>query len=839
MEQQHSSTRADTEGLWDWNLSSDRIHFSPRWISLVGCEDHEVGNTAEEWLLRVHPEDLDQVLREIEAARAPGQGAFDFKHRLRHKDGAYRWVSCRGEAVREGGSAVRLMGSHSDITVDTVTDRQTGLPNRLLLLDRLTHSIERANRYQGFHFAVLLVDLGRPEAPGRPSGSGAADPVLTAAARRLETCLRIGETTPSLRHNDLVARLQGDQFAILLDGLKDVSHAKVVADRILCEVLAPFTVSGREVFLSASIGVAVSATGYTRPDEVLRDAETALHRARVLGGSHCEVFDTAILKSERAELQLEGDLKQALDRREFHLLYQPIVSLASNEIVGFEALVRWQHPVLGIIPPLDFIPIAERAGFIVPLGNWILRDACLRLKAWHESVPRSADLWMSVNLSSVQLKEPALVEQIAEALRDSGLQARSLVLELTEGIAMENPTAVKTLLMQLRAMGVRISIDDFGTGYSSLAYLRQFPVDALKIDRSFTRGMETNQDTAKIIDSLTTMARQLGLHVVAEGIENEKQVALLRSLNCESAQGYLFAKPLDVNKAAELLRTGLPARPGSAGDKKQASPLRLAQRKLESLDLRKLSPTGRWFAVAAAVLVLFMSAGLIARFADGPQAALQSSSPPPRENAEAGSPVGTFVDPGAPIRTSDVFLESAVSAATANPAAPAASSVNGLNERRGEPSPLRQGYGGQAGPPVAKPKEDLSAKSSLPHPPVTTNATEIPAPADTSASAPRTSEPVMQELTSLHVVHLHRVGMGSCEGRLIVSREGVAFVPDQKTSKDGFTFKYNEFLQTMEDGRLTIKSATRTYRFRVATAAGTTDDGSNLQTAVASMQRFR
>jgi diguanylate cyclase (GGDEF)-like protein/PAS domain S-box-containing protein len=369
MEQQHSSTRADTEGLWDWNLASDRIHFSPRWISLVGCEDHEVGNTPEEWLLRVHPEDLDEVLREIEAARAQEQGAFDFKHRLRHKDGAYRWVSCRGEAVRDGGNAVRLMGSHADVTVDTVTDRLTGLPNRLLLLDRLTHSIERANRYQGFHFALLLVDLGRPAAAARPSGPPTADPVLTAAARRLETCLRIGEATPSLRHNDLVARLQGDQFAVLLDGLKDVSHAKVVADRLLGAILAPFTVSGREVFLSASVGIAVSATGYTRADDVLGDAQTALHRALVLGGSHCEVFDTAILKSEQAELQLEGDFKEALEQREFQLFYQPIVSLASNQIVGFEALVRWEHPVLGMIPPLDFISIAERTGFIVPLGN--------------------------------------------------------------------------------------------------------------------------------------------------------------------------------------------------------------------------------------------------------------------------------------------------------------------------------------------------------------------------------------------------------------------------------------------------------------------------------------
>jgi diguanylate cyclase (GGDEF)-like protein/PAS domain S-box-containing protein len=826
MNQHHSATRGDNEGLWDWNLASDRIHFSPRWVSLVGCEDHEVGNTPEEWLLRVHPEDLDQVLSEIEAARAQGP-EFDFRHRLRHKDGAYRWVSCRGEAVREGGQAVRLMGSHADVTADTVTDRQTGLPNRLLLLDRLTHSIERANKYQGFHFALLLLDLGRSATPAGPSGPATTDPLLTAAARRLETCLRIGETTPSLRHNDLVARVQGDQFAILLDGLKDVGHAKVVADRILGEALAPFSVSGREVFLSASVGVAVSATGYTKADDVLRDAETALHRARVLGGSHCEIFDTAILKSERAELQLEGDLKQALDRREFHLLYQPIVSLASNQIIGFEALVRWQHPVLGMIPPLDFIPIAERTGFIIPLSNWILREACLRLKAWHDSVPLSADLWVSVNLSGVQLKDPALVEQIAETLRDSALEARSLVLELTEGIAMENPTAVKTLLMQLRAMGVRISIDDFGTGYSSLAYLRQFPVDALKIDRSFTRGMETHKDTAEIIGTLTAMAKQLGLHVVAEGIENEEQVALLRSLNCESAQGFLFAKPLNVNKAAELLKTGLPSRPGNAGVKKPASSLRLAGRKLESLDFTRLSVTGRWLAVAAAAIVLLTSAGLFARFANEPQSDVQSASPLRLENAEAGTRVGTLVDPGAPIRTSDVFLESATPAAAAN--------VNGLDDRRrgplGPPAAIRK----EAGSSVSR-KEDPSAKSAVQHPAVVMSSDiAIPLSAAPSASVPETLRPAVQELTSLSVVHLHVVG--SCQGRLVVSRDGVAFVPDE--TKDGFALRYNEFLHSLADGTLTIKSTTRTYRFKAAAGAGKEDDGAQLHDVVESIARFR
>jgi EAL domain-containing protein (putative c-di-GMP-specific phosphodiesterase class I) len=368
-------------------------------------------------------------------------------------------------------------------------------------------------------------------------------------------------------------------------------------------MLAPFTVNGREVFPSASIGVAVSATGYAQPQEVLRDAETALHRARILGASHCEVFDTAILQSQQAELQLEGDLKDALERREFRLLYQPIVSLASNQIIGFEALVRWHHPVLGVISPADFIPIAERTELIIPIGEWILREACIRLKAWRDNPSFPPDLWMSVNLSGVQLKDPTVVQRVGAALGDAGLQPRSLVLELTESIAMENPIAVKSLMMELRSTGVRISIDDFGTGYSSLAHLRQFPVDALKLDRSFVRGIEARQDGAAIVGTLTDMALQLGLHVVAEGIENEQQLAMVRSLKCHAAQGYLFARPLEEARATEILTTGLPPRATVKKRRERSSSL------ASTGGWKPPSPRmWRWAALAA--LVLLAATGL-------------------------------------------------------------------------------------------------------------------------------------------------------------------------------------------------------------------------------------
>jgi len=777
MKKRASSARADSEALWEWNLASDRIHFSPRWISLAGCEEHEIGNTPDEWLNRVHPEELPDVLRQIETARAEEGDELEFRHRLRHKDGRYRWMACRVSVVRDSeGAAVRLMGAHTDITVETVTDRLTGLPNRLLFLDRLAHSIERAQKYEGFHYALLLLDLG-----GQSSV-----PLLTAAARRLETSLRIANATPTLRSNDVVARLEGDQFAVLLDGLKAVSHAKVAADRLLKEILAPFTVNGREVFLTASIGVAVSATGYTQAEDVLRDAETALHRARMLGGSHCEVFDTAILQSHQAELQLEGDLKDALERREFRLLYQPIVSLASNQIVGFEALVRWHHPVLGVISPVDFIPIAERTELIVPLGEWILREACIRLKAWHGNPTFPADLWISVNLSGVQLKDPTLVQRVGAALTDSGLSSRSLVLELTESMAMENPTGVKSLLMELRSIGVRISIDDFGTGYSSLAHLRQFPVDALKFDRSFVRGIESRQDSAAIVATLTDMAMQLGLQVVAEGIENEQQLALLRSLRCHAAQGYLFARPLDEAKATDILSTGITPRAPVATRKKRAVTL-------ASVGRWRHASTAAWGWAAAAVIAV-AALNLLPYL----PVAIRKTAVPDLPTAPA---FPSAPNPASHV-TAPLFAE--------RPRTPAA-----LVARPQAVAPaLPQAQTRPFHVPDAAPVSTFTPADSPSLPSPTPPAVVIAPPRGETPSAGATS-------LSIRVMHFHRVG--HCIGHLVATRAGLAFVPDSNTSRDAFDFKYNEFVHLVQDDTMTIKSSTRTYRFKAMVEKGSND----------------
>jgi predicted signal transduction protein with EAL and GGDEF domain len=352
-----------------------------------------------------------------------------------------------------------------------------------------------------------------------------------AAARRLETCLRSGDTVARLGRDHTLARLGGDEFSILLDGLNEVADAKTVAERLLKDLAAPLNLDGHEVFVTASIGIALSVTGYNSPDEALRDADTAMYRAKSLGKARCEVFDTAILKSVQAHAELESDLQGALDRQELVVYYQPIVSFDCCRIIGFEALMRWNHPVRGIVPPLEFIPIAEKTGLIIPIGRWILCEACRQVKAWQQLPGVSKDLWVSVNCSSVQLKQSSLVEYVDEVLRNSGLEPHCLVLELTESALMQNPEAARSLLMKLRIIGVQIGLDDFGSGYSSLSYLRQLPVDFVKIDRAFTRRIETSSDVAEIIRSVTGLAHQLGLHAVAEGIEKPEQLELVRSLS--------------------------------------------------------------------------------------------------------------------------------------------------------------------------------------------------------------------------------------------------------------------------------------------------------------------
>jgi diguanylate cyclase (GGDEF)-like protein len=418
-------------------------------------------------------------------------------------------------------------------------------------MDHLQLALARAKRHEDYRFAVLFLDLDRFKVINDSLGHVVGDKLLVGIARRLETAVRPGDT---------VSRLGGDEFTVLLDDLSDAGEAEAVAGRLLEELAMPYNLGGHEVFISVSIGIALSTTGYQRPEDILRDADTAMYRAKQLGKARYEVFDQAMHTRVMDQLELERDLRRAVERQELFLNYQPIVSMDTGVIRGFEALVRWQHPERGVIPPAKFIPTAEETGLIIPIGIWVLGEACRQMRRWQELCPADEPLTINVNLSGKQFTQPDLLEQIKEVLRETGLDPRSLKLEITESVVMENIETATRMLEQLRALGVELSIDDFGTGYSSLSYLQRFPVGTLKIDRSFVSRMTESEGTAEIVRTVMRLAQNLGMDVVAEGVETERQREQLRALECEFGQGYYFSRPMDGEAAEAFLLSCFPER---------------------------------------------------------------------------------------------------------------------------------------------------------------------------------------------------------------------------------------------------------------------------------------
>jgi diguanylate cyclase (GGDEF)-like protein/PAS domain S-box-containing protein len=545
------------DGLFDWDLRGNRIHFSPRWKEMLGHAAADIGTAPEEWLGRIHPEEVGEFRQRLDAHFKGGEAYFEMEYRIRHQDGGYRWMLSRGLAVRdERGEAYRMAGSLTDVTRrkeaeerllhDALHDSLTGLANRTLFGDRLHQAVARGRRRDEYSFAVLYVDLDQFKVVNDSLGHLAGDEALVALARRLEACLRPGDT---------VARLGGDEFAVLVEDVDDVSQALRIADRVHDELVPPLRIRGHEVFATASVGIARGAARYEHAPDLLRDADIAMYRAKRRGRGHSEIFDASMHAVATLRLRMETELRHALERQELRLHFQPVVSLETRRIAGMEALVRWQHPERGMLLPDEFIPLAEEIGAIVPLGRWVLRSACAEARRWQEQANGGPPVAVSVNLSARQFSQADVPALVCEVLDESGLPAPSLRLELTESALMEDPAGAATKLGQLKQIGVNLEVDDFGTGCSSLSYLRRFPIDALKIDRGFVSRMDAEMEDREIVRTIVTLAANLGVSAVAEGVETPAQAAQLRSFRCPYAQGFLFSRPVAAGEAAGLLRS--------------------------------------------------------------------------------------------------------------------------------------------------------------------------------------------------------------------------------------------------------------------------------------------
>lgn len=551
------------DGWWEWDLRTKEFYVSARWREVVGVPGEPGVGRPEEWLDRVHADDAGPLKEALKAHLSGQTPHLLHEHRIRQEDGSYRTFLCRGVAGQGNGRGpTRIAGSLSDTTDIALVQQQlrsagfrdplTGLRNRADFVDGIGRRLEEFKKPHrgGGRFAILYLDLDRFKVVNDSLGHLVGDEMLIAVSRRLESCLRDGDT---------LARLGGDEFAILLQTIGDEQQANVIAFCIQESLSLPIMVAGREVFTTASIGIAFGTSEHANPDEIMRDADTAMYHAKSRGKARHEMFDADMHARTRDRLDLENDLRHAVTNKDFEVVYQPIVLLGTGMCVGFESLVRWTRDGKAV-SPVTFIPMAEELGLIEPLGAWILQQACQTFAQWQRQYPEAGLDYITVNVSSRQLMQQNFMRIVEQAVEKTGLKPRDLRLEITETALMDSPTTAAAVLRQLREFGAKIYLDDFGTGYSSLSHLHKLPVDALKIDRSFVSSIVIAERPA-IVESILALARTMNTSVVAEGIETEVQARELERLGCTHAQGYLFSRPLSAKAAEQMIAVHQPLGP--------------------------------------------------------------------------------------------------------------------------------------------------------------------------------------------------------------------------------------------------------------------------------------
>jgi diguanylate cyclase (GGDEF)-like protein/PAS domain S-box-containing protein len=556
---------ADMIALVD--VKGRRLYNSPAYKRILGYSPAELGETSA--FEQIHPDDRFRVLEAAREARQSGIGQ-RLEYRIRHKNGTWRVLESSASTIRDAkGEVAKLVIVNRDVTDRKRAEEQlehnlfhdalTGLPNRRLFLDRLGHAFARSQRDAQRRYALMLIDLDRFKSVNQMMGTAAGDEVIRAVGQRIEDCLRGDDTVarPQDTHSQLdraVSRLGGDEFVILLENVSHPSDALRAAQRTQGAISDPVFVNGREARTSASIGIALSSPTYVRAEDLLQDAEAALRRAKALGGSRCEVFDESMHTQAANRLKLEADLRAAIGKRQFRVFYQPIVKLATREVQGLEALLRWQHPLQGLISPDKFLEAAEDSGLLIAIGHWLVSEACKQQVAWLTANAACVPAGVTVNLSARQFAAPDLVETLRRTIQESGIEPAQLRLEISEDVLAGDLKAGFNILAQLRQLGVSTILDNFGIGNCSLSQMRRMPVSGVKIDRSLVREMLGDRGTYDIVELIITVAHKLNLQVIAEGIESAAQLDRLQGLGCDFGQGYFFSKPVEAAVVQGLLR---------------------------------------------------------------------------------------------------------------------------------------------------------------------------------------------------------------------------------------------------------------------------------------------